>query len=354
MSRFEYYRPASPGSFSMFPPVIKYLLVINIGVFILQFLLSGVQIGSINTAEFGGSGQIIPLSADYYFSKYFMLHSNGDGVDLVRTASGGAFRVPYYPDGGWSPFFWVWQVFTYQFLHGGFFHLFFNMFALWMFGMELETLWGSRRFLTYYLLSGVGAAIVQILIATVPTLGASGAVYGILLAFGMTFPNRQIFMFPLFIPIKAKYFVMIFAGIELFSGLRGSDGIAHFAHLGGAATGFLLLKYGEELGIYKFFEKIYGSLTSNVGSSASGSFSSGSSYSTPSSGGAKVHKMFTRQEEKIPTTEPVRKQTQNFSVAGEEITQQRIDAILDKISESGYQNLTEKEKNILFELSKRL
>ena len=164
------------------------------------------------------------------------------------------------------------QLVTYMFMHANFQHIFFNMFAVWMFGRTLEHVLGAKRFLTYYMICGIGAGLVQELVqyiqyamklshydnvdtglSIIPmaeflnmmtTVGASGAVYGILLAFGMLFPETRMFVFPLPFPIKAKFFVIGYAVIELFSGFGSSgDGIAHFAHLGGMIFGFLLIMY---------------------------------------------------------------------------------------------------------------
>lgn len=163
------------------------------------------------------------------------------------------------------------QLVSYMFMHANFSHIFFNMFALWMFGRVLEQVWGPKRFLTYYIVCGIGAGLIQELVwgmeyvfvwsnfASVDTgvgiismkgflnelttVGASGAVYGILLAFGMLFPNSQMFVFPIPMPIKAKYFVIGYAVLELFLGLGGSDGVAHFAHLGGMLFGLILILY---------------------------------------------------------------------------------------------------------------
>ena len=163
------------------------------------------------------------------------------------------------------------QLITYMFMHANFQHIFFNMFAVWMFGRVLENTWGPKKFLFYYLLCGVGAGLIQELVqyidyavnlshydgvqtgtGVIPmaefinmwnTVGASGAVYAILLAFGMLFPNSEMFVFPIPMPIKAKYFVIGYAVIELFLGITGGDGIAHFAHLGGMLFGLVLILY---------------------------------------------------------------------------------------------------------------
>lgn len=142
--------------------------------------------------------------------------------------------------------FEVWQLVSYMFLHAGFSHIFFNLFALWMFGQSIENYWGTQRFTVYYFLTGIGAALLHMLVGGggAPTLGASGAVYGILLAFGMMFPERRIMLLFPPIPLKAKYFVAIFGAIELISGfMRTNSGVAHFAHLGGMIVGFILIKY---------------------------------------------------------------------------------------------------------------
>ena len=171
--------------------------------------------------------------------------------------------------------FKLWQLITYMFMHANLEHIFFNMFAVWMFGRTLEHVWGPKRFLIYYMVCGIGAGLIQELVqygeyvmvlqdyqqvdtgfGIIPmsdylnmmnTVGASGAVYGILLAFGMLFPNSQMFVFPIPFPIKAKYFVIGYAVIELLLGMgRAGDGIAHFAHLGGMLFGLLLILYWKK------------------------------------------------------------------------------------------------------------
>jgi len=152
-----------------------------------------------------------------------------------------------------SSAFRPWQVFTYLFLHSGYFHLGANMFALWSFGRVLESVWGKQRFLIFYIACGVGAAIVQQLIDTLVfsnsnndvMVGASGAIYGILIAFALIFPNFKIFLLFIPIPVAAKYFVPVLLLIDLSAGITGISifglNVAHFAHLGGALTGLLLV-----------------------------------------------------------------------------------------------------------------
>jgi len=147
-----------------------------------------------------------------------------------------------------SGLFWPWQVVSYAFLHGDEFHIFFNMLGLWMFGSEIERLWGQRRYWQFLLAGVLAAAAAQMLVTALtgsraPTVGASGALFALLLAFGMLFPNRIIM--PLFppIPMKARTFVIIFGALELLLGLYGRSGVAHFAHLGGMVGGYLMIRY---------------------------------------------------------------------------------------------------------------
>jgi membrane associated rhomboid family serine protease len=147
--------------------------------------------------------------------------------------------------------FYLWQLLTYMFLHGGFFHILFNLLALWMFGGELENLWGSRRFLAYFFFCGTGAGIITVFCTVIltpqyqfiPVIGASGAIYGILLAFGWLFPNRRIYVYFLF-PIPARYFVIIFGFLEFVYFSRGEGGgVSHLTHLGGLLFGILYMLY---------------------------------------------------------------------------------------------------------------
>jgi len=203
---YDYYQP--PTRFALFPPVVKNLLILNGLVFL---------------------AQLVPTT-DRWLVEWFALWPLG------------------LPDLPGYPSFWLWQLVTYSFLHGGLAHLFFNMFALWMFGVSIEQFWGSRRFGIYYFLCVIGAGLTQLLVVTLsgevfPTVGASGGVFGILLAFGMLFPNTPIYLYFLF-PIKAKWLVIGYGLLELWAGVTGTQSsVAHFAHLGGMLFGFLLIQY---------------------------------------------------------------------------------------------------------------
>jgi membrane associated rhomboid family serine protease len=155
-----------------------------------------------------------------------------------------------------SGIFTIWQLFTYSLLHGSFNHLFFNMFAVWMFGTPLERAWGSKRFISYYLVCVAGAGIIQLLVQSFeggiyPTIGASGGVFGLLLAYGVMWPNNKVMLILLPVPIAAKWFVLIYGGVELLFGVtHAMPGIAHFAHLGGMIFGAgLLYKWGWRPGM---------------------------------------------------------------------------------------------------------
>ena len=156
----------------------------------------------------------------------------------------------------WQLNFQPWQLISYGFLHGGFNHLFFNMFALWMFGLPIERMWGSRKFAEYYFICILGAGLVQLLVqylsgGNYPTIGASGAVFGLLLAYGVTWPNNKLLLIFFPVPIKAKWFVLIYGAAELIFGVTGAmPQVAHYAHLGGLFFGAgLLWRWGWRPGM---------------------------------------------------------------------------------------------------------
>ena len=158
--------------------------------------------------------------------------------------------------------FKIWQLVTYMFLHGGFWHVFFNMFVLWMFGSELEREWGTKEFVKYYFLTGIGAGVINILLSSAPTIGASGAVYGVMLAYALRYPDRLVYIYFLF-PVKVKYLMAFLVLVSFFSTFGSSgDGIAHAAHLGGILVGFLYLKYWKI--VYKI-KHLFGNINRNSG-----------------------------------------------------------------------------------------
>ena len=181
---------------------------------------------------------------------------------LLSMALGGEAERKLFEWFGLMPFavvtgLRVWQLATYLFLHAGILHLLINMFTLWMFGRDLEGVWGRRRFLQFYFLAGVGAGVCVLLVNIVPalwgqrlgmgvTIGASGAIYGVLMACAMLFPDRQVWLIPLPITISMRMFVLIWGAIEFFTSMQGaSSGISHIAHLGGLLVGYLYLRRGS-------------------------------------------------------------------------------------------------------------
>ncbi len=192
------------GFFPRTPIAIKYLLIINIAFFIVQIF----------------SSKILPPHAS--LERYLGLVPS-DFLDKLL----------------------IWQPLTYMFLHGGLGHIFINMFVLWMFGSEMERFWGTAKFIKYYFITGIGAALLTIAFtpsSIIPTIGASGAIYGILLAFGLTFPDRPVYLM-LLLPVKAKHLVIFFVLLEFYFSIFYTAGVvAHLAHLGGMLFGYLYLK----------------------------------------------------------------------------------------------------------------
>jgi membrane associated rhomboid family serine protease len=172
------------------------------------------------------------------------------GVFLLQNMLGGVIEYWFALWPPQLPYFEPWQLFTYGFLHGSWAHLFFNMFAVYMFGSEVEQLFGSKRYLIYYCLCVIGAAAMHLIVVTLaglppaPTVGASGGVFGLLLAFGMAYPRRKLMLLFPPIPMPAWLFVTLYGLMELYLGVtQTASGIAHFAHLGGMATGFVVIRY---------------------------------------------------------------------------------------------------------------
>ena len=194
--------------------------------------------------NYGRSQRITPIVLNLIIINVlvFIIQSMFDGkpseniLDLKVTR-----EIALYPYN--TEFFKPYQIVTHMFAHGGFFHILLNMYALWMFGTVLEKVWGPKRFLIFYLACGLAAGVAQMFLSNAPAIGASGAIMGLLAAFGYLFPNTQFFIIPIPVPVKAKYLVMIVAALDLFGEFQsgGPDNIAHFAHLGGLVMGLLLV-----------------------------------------------------------------------------------------------------------------
>ena len=294
----------------------------------------------------------------------FVLGKDASGGYVLNELSGLHFFM--------ASDFQVFQLITYMFMHGGFEHILFNMFALWMFGCVVERVWGAKKFLFYYIACGVGAGLFQELAQFVQfylmasdqipafgigdiwtvarnssavlnawtTVGASGAIYGILLAFGMIFPEERIFIFPLPVPIKAKYFVIGYAAIELFSAMMTSgDGVAHVAHLGGMVFGFFMIRYWRKQAngygnssAKDAFDKLRDILG---GKAKRGGFD------------------YTRNNSYQSNRDSYQSHQSDWNYnARKRASQEEVDRILDKIRKSGYDSLTKEEKQTLFDQSK--
>lgn len=259
--------------------------------------------------------------------------------------------------------FRIYQLVSYMFMHGGLEHILFNMFAVWMFGRVMENVWGPRRFLLYYIICGIGAGLTQELVQYISyvwtgladyetvnlggylmsteeylnrwtTVGASGAVYGILLAFGMIFPEERMFIFPLPVPIKAKFFVIGYAAIELFSGITSSgDGIAHFAHLGGMIFGLILILYwrngrgGGYYGQERFSDKVKRTFQ-------------------------QFFDRFVKKRPRMHVYKGGRSKDYEYNKTQQD-REREIDVILEKVKKHGYGSLTAEEKRKLFDASQQ-
>jgi membrane associated rhomboid family serine protease len=179
---------------------------------------------------------LIIINALVYFIQ-IMFDGSNQATILDQQVTKEIALYPYQ-----TSYFKPYQLVTHMFAHGGFFHLFFNMFVLWMFGTMLEKLWGPKRFLIFYLACGLAAGVAHLLLEFSPAVGASGAIMGLFAAYAYLFPNSELIIFPIPVPVKAKYAVAIMAAFDLFGGVYPSgSNIAHFAHLGGLVMGFILV-----------------------------------------------------------------------------------------------------------------
>ncbi len=218
---------------------------------------------------------------------------------------------------------WIWQPVTYLFLHGGIWHLVFNLFALWMFGMPVESQWGERDFLKYYFLCGLGAAAAHLALAphsTVPVIGASGAVYGLLVAFAMLYPDAVVYLYFL-IPIKAAHMAILFGAIEFFAGATGSTpGVARFAHLGGMLTGYFYIRWWwvTKIQLKAFWRRVTSA-----------------------------------ESEDEPAPRPVPRRASKPASRAADSDMAEVDRILDKILSDGLESLTDDERGIMHRYSER-
>ena len=270
--RYQYSSPGFRQSFNRptisIPSGVKFLLIVNIVVFVLVEL-SGQQ--SLLFRTFG----LVP--------------------SLV-----------------WSKFK-IWQLFTYLFIHGGIFHIFFNMFVLWMFGKDLESQWGKMEFLLFYFVCGIGAGLITVLFSvnsTVPIVGASGAIYGLLLAYGFTYPNQMVYLYGLF-PLKVKYMVLGLGVIAFFASLSASQSnISHITHLSGMIIGLIFIYFNLNWKVIKLW--------------------------------------YIRLRLKGLSQKPTKRNDEESQM------KKQVDKILDKLNDSGWDSLTEQEEKYLTHASKRL
>ena len=212
----------------------------------------------------------------------------------------------------WSKFK-IWQLFTYLFIHGGIFHIFFNMFVLWMFGKDLESQWGKMEFLLFYFVCGIGAGLITVLFSVnsiVPIVGASGAIYGLLLAYGFTYPNQMVYLYGL-VPIKVKYMVLGLGAIAFFASLSASQSnVSHITHLSGMIIGLIFIYFNINWKVIKLW--------------------------------------YIRMRLKGLSQQPAKQDNEEAQM------KKQVDKILDKLNDSGWDSLTEQEENYLTQASKRL
>ena len=311
------------GGFTFFPPVIKFLLISNVAIFFLSSLFSEMTIGG--------------MSVTGLLYKYFALWPIG-------TAPSPS-----------APMFLPWQLISYMFMHADLSHVLFNMLALWMFGMELEQVWGSKKFSIYYTVCGLGGGIAHLIISPllgdtswVPMVGASGAIFGLLIAFGLLFPDRPIYLY-FFIPIRAKFFVAGYMALEFYFLYSGSGGnISHLAHLGGAVVGivYMLISVGAPTILANF-------RSGRRRDNSSGGWQNHGGWKQPD------ERSYGNRNDAVDaeyydvgsrTTTATKPQIGGTRI----ITQTDVDRILDKIASGGWDSLSEEEREIMFEASRKM
>lgn len=247
-----------------------------------------------------------------------------------------------YPIGNEN--FVVYQYITYMFVHGGWWHLFFNMWSLMIFGNAVEHQVGTKRFVYYYLLCGIGGGVVNQICSSASVVGASGATYGVVAAAAFFFPNTKLFIIPIPFPIKLKYFAIFYTLVEMYLGITSQDGIAHCAHLGGILVGVIILL------IWRMQEK------RGTQRSRGNDYATNSHYDKEEGAWDKMKSaVFGSRKPKMRVTN-VRETNYADHVYNERKREEsdEIDRILDKIRKNGYQNLSDHEKATLFNASKKM
>lgn len=275
--------------------------------------------------------------------------------------------TPMFPLGGYTDWFTafnalhpigssnfaVYQYVTYMFMHGGWMHLFFNMWSLMIFGNSVEMQVGTKRFVYYYLICGVGSALINQLMSFLgiipPSIlvGASGAIYGVMAAAAYYFPNAKLFIIPIPFPVKLRNLVIFYTVFEMYNGVMSSDGVAHFAHLGGILVGAIILIIWKRMDRASYRRSGWDSRYTH---------GSTSSYDKGESMIDRLKRMFKRERKPKMTVHSVREANYQDHEYNRRKMERReeIDRILDKIRQSGYQNLSEEEKRTLFDASKSM
>ncbi len=287
-------------------------------------MMNGVRIGPRLTKTVKN---LIFINAVIYLISFFIISTKGNYGYAVIGSLFGIYPVMVFQK------FWIWQIFTYQFLHLEFWHIFFNMYFLWMFGSELEERWGGRKFLKYYLASGLGAGLIILFGnyfffgAESRTLGASGAVLGVMFAYAVYFPNRYLLLM-MVVPIKTKYLVLVYGAISLFFTVAGSGGsVSHIGHLGGIVAGWIYLRYVFKIDVIK-------------------------SINIP--GIDTAFENIKKGWQNKQTAQRWEERGEKMEYQTKEEIEQKVDELLDKISRHGIKSLSPSERNYLKWASEKL